>query len=281
MISLGTCANLGAKVLGGGDTITITKDIYDDLPDFLKEHFKKSGIVAGTQTYQAKGLRWSTHSELADELDVSFDEEQWKKKTEEARDALPLSEIEITEATVLMDVESLTERNCKRTSALPIFADLDGFTRYVQEAEDDDEVVSLVRQFHMIRTEFQSVMESDYEGLVLQHQGDRIFGIVHMPCGAEKLGKRCQQATNVATGLQSSMEYVLNEHLQDKKDIHVAVGVDVGKTLVTRLGKKGKRVVICLGPEVTSAEQLQLQSGAQHTRISEAVYDELEEKDKN
>jgi hypothetical protein len=30
-----------------------------------------------------------------------------------------------------IDVDTLTEKNCKRTSALPIFADLDGFTRYV------------------------------------------------------------------------------------------------------------------------------------------------------
>ena len=279
LISLGSCANLGAKVLGEGDTITITKDIYDDLPDCLKEHFEKSRIVAKTQTYQAEGLRWSKHPELADELRVSFNEAKWKKKTEEARDALPLSEIEITEATVLIDVDKLTERNCKRTSALSIFADLDGFTRYVQEAEDDDAVVSLVRQFHMLRTEFHTVMETDYEGLVLQHQGDLIFGIVHMPCGTGKSSKRCQQATNVAIGLQSSMEHVLNEHLQDKKDIHVAVGVDVGKTIISRLGKKGKRVVICFGPEVTSAEQLQLQSGPQHTRISEVVYDELEDQD--
>ena len=279
LISLGSCANLGANVLDDGDRITITKDIYDDLPDCLKEHFRKSSVVANTQTYQASGLRWSDHPELAEELGVSFDEEKWKKKTEEARDALPLSEIEISDATVLIDMDKLTERNCKRTSALPIYADLDGFTKYVQEAEDDDAVVSLVRQFHMIRTEFHAVVETDYEGLVLQHQGDRIFAIVHMPCGSDKLSRRCQQTTNVAIGLQSSMEHVLNEHLQDKEDIHVAIGVDLGKTLVTRLGKKGKRVVICLGPQVSAAEELQLQSRAEHTRISEAVYDELEDDD--
>jgi hypothetical protein len=57
LISLGSCANLGAKVLGKGDTITITKDVYDDLPRCLQEHFIKSRIVANTQTYQATGLR--------------------------------------------------------------------------------------------------------------------------------------------------------------------------------------------------------------------------------
>ena len=146
-------------------------------------------------------------------------------------------------------------------------------------SEDDEAVVSLVRQFHMIRTELHAVLETDYEGLVIQHQGDRIFGIVHMPCGMEKLSKRCQQATNVAIGLQSSMAHVLNAYLQDKKDIHLAVGVDLGTTLVSRLGKQGSRVVICLGPKVTTAEQLQLQSGAQHIRISDAVYRQLDDDD--
>jgi class 3 adenylate cyclase len=279
LISLGSCANRAAKVLADGDTVRVTKDVYDDLPDCLKEHFKKSGIVAGVQTYQATGVRWGKYPELAEELGVNFDEDAWRDRTEKAREALPLSEIEISDATVLIDVEKLTERNCKRTSGLPLYADLSGFTRYVQQAENDDEVVSLVRQFHMIRTEFHSVVESDYDGLVLQHQGDCIFGIVHMPCGADRLGERCQQATDVAVALQSSMEHVLNEHLQDKHDIHVAVGVDVGKTLVTRLGKQGKRVVICLGPKVTGAERLQLQSGGQQIRISETVYDSLEDED--
>lgn len=44
----------------------------------------------------------------------------------------------------------------------------------------------------------------------------------------------------MATGLQSSMEHVLNQHLQDKKDIHVAVGIDLGKTLVTNTGNDSR-----------------------------------------
>jgi class 3 adenylate cyclase len=75
------------------------------------------------------------------------------------------------------------------------------------------------------------------------------------------------------------MEHVLNAYLQDKKDIHLAVGIDLGTTLVSRLGKQGSRVVICLGPKVTAAEQLQLQSGAQHIRISDTLYDQLDDDD--
>jgi class 3 adenylate cyclase len=279
LISLGKCANLAAKCLGKTDTITITKDVYDVLPNSLKELFTKGSVVSGVQSYRSTGLRWSEYPELAEELGVKWNEGRWRKKTEEYRDDLPLDEIEISEALALIDLESLTERKCKRTAAVAFFADLDGFTRYVQEAEDDDKVVSLIRQFHMIRAEFQSVIADDYEGLVIQHRGDCTLAILHMPCGDDKHSKRCKEAVDVAIGLQSSMERVLNAHLPDRKDIHVAVGLDVGKAFVTRLGKKGRRIGICFGPEVSVAEALQRSTGAKKIRISEAIYEELDDED--
>lgn len=279
LISLGTCANLAAKIIGGKDTITITSEMYDVLPDFLQEHFVKHDEVAGVQTYRATGLRWSQYPELAKKLGVTWKAETWRKKTEEHRDDLPLSEIEISEATVLIDVSKLSERNCKRTEAVAFYADLDGFTRYVQEAETDEKVVSLIRQFHMIRSEFHSVVETDYDGLVLQHRGDCILGILHLPCGQSAHADRCQDAVDLAIGLQSSMEHVLNEHLTDRKEIHVAVGLDVGKVIVTRLGKKGERITICFGPEVTEAERLQYISSAKQVRISAEVYGQLDDED--
>ncbi len=279
LISLGSCANLAAKILGGRDTITITSTIYDLLPDCLQEHFEEADETAGCRTYQSTGLRWSNQPELAEELGVTWDSDKWQRMTKGYRDELPLDEIEISDATVLIDLESLTERNCKRTAAVAFYADLDGFTRYVQEAESDEKVVSLVRQFHMIRAEFHAVVESDYEGLVLQHRGDCILGILHLPCGDDKHEKRCQKAVDIAIALQSSMEHVLNEHLKDRKDIHVAVGLDVGKAFVTRLGKKGHRLSICFGPEVSSAERLQQSAAAKQIRISSELYDQLDDED--
>lgn len=281
LISLGSCANLAAKVIDQDkcDSITVTEATYKLLPNALKEHFEKSRTVHHTLTYQAAGLRWSAYPDLADTLEVSFDQEKLKERTETCRDTLPLSDMEITEAIELIDITTLTERNSKRTSAAAIYADLDGFTKYVQEAEDDDKVVSLVRIFHMIRHEFHAVIKSDYPGLVLQHQGDRTFAIMHLPSG-DKFDDRCNRAVDIVIGLQSSMEHVLNEHLGDRKDIHVAVGVDIGQALVTRLGKRGRREMICLGEEVSSAEALQLKSSGRQIRISEEIYNAIKNETK-
>ena len=279
LISLGTCANVAAKIIGGRDSITISEEMYDVLPACLQDHFQKNKMVADVQTYRATGVRWSRNTELAEELDVEWDDEKWKKETERHRDNLPLDQINISEATTLIDVSKLTERNCKRTEAVTFYADLDGFTRYVQEAEADDKVISLIRQFHMIRAEFHSVVGTDYDGSVLQHRGDCILGILHLPSGNGKDDKRCQDAVDLAIGLQSSMEHVLNEHLANRKDIHVAVGMDVGKIIVSRLGKTGERINICFGPEVTEAERLQVISSEKQIRISSEIYDQLEDED--
>ncbi|HZZ77250.1 MAG TPA: adenylate/guanylate cyclase domain-containing protein [Gemmataceae bacterium] len=279
LISLGSCANLAAKILDGRDTITVTKVMYYLLPDFLQAHFDKASVVAGVQTYQSMGLRWSRFPELAEDLGVTWSEEKWRKRTEQHRDELPLHEIEISDATSQIDVNGLTERNCKRTAAVAVYADLDGFTRYVQEAETNDKIVSLIRQFNMIRAEFHAVVGSDYDGLVVQHRGDCILAILHLPSGDDKHAKRCQKAVDIAIGLQSSMEHVLNEHLNDRKEIHVAVGLDEGKAFLTRLGKKGRRVSICFGPEVSTAENLQMRTGPKGIRISEAIYQQLNDED--
>ncbi|MGH7823841.1 MAG: adenylate/guanylate cyclase domain-containing protein [Candidatus Binatia bacterium] len=274
LISLGSCANLGAKVINGMDTISITEEIYLLLPKELRKFFEKATTVEEVVAYKATSLRWSNQPRLAEYFGVKFNTERLKKKTEEYRDSLSLAEMEISEAEVLIDPNQLSERNSKKISAVALYADLDGFTRYVQLAEENEAVISLVRILHMIRSEFHAVVEQDYPGLVLQHQGDRIFAIVHMPSG-DSFEKRCANGLNVAIGIQSSMEHVLNNYLGDRKEIHVAMGVDVGPALVTRLGKKGEREVICLGSKVTSAEQLQLRSQGQEIRVSEKIYDTI------
>ena len=76
LISLGSCANLGAKVIDGMDTITITEDVYTLLPGVLQEHFEKSGTIVGAATYRANGLRWRKKPRLAEVLGVQFDVER-------------------------------------------------------------------------------------------------------------------------------------------------------------------------------------------------------------
>jgi class 3 adenylate cyclase len=169
-----------------------------------------------------------------------------------------------------INVDALSENNSKRFDAGPFYADLDGFTACVQAAEKDDDVKSLVRVFHLIRQEFQNVIE-DYDGLSVQHQGDCVLGLAYLPSGDDNEDRRRRKAVDIAVGLQSSMEKVLNDYISDL-EIHVAIGVDAGKVLLTRLGKKGERELVALGPPVDNAQRLQKRSAARQIRISENVY---------
>ena len=81
----------------------------------------------------------------------------------------------------------------------------------------------------------------------------------------------------LASNLQWSVS--LNKHLTDRKDIHVAVGLDVGKVIVSRLGKRGEKINICFGPEVSEAERLQVISSEKQIRISTSIYEELDDED--
>lgn len=277
-ICLGTCANIAAKILSEAGTITITGQVYDLLPECLREHFEEVDVIASVVTYQASGLTWNAHPELADELGVAWDPEKWRRKTEEYRDALLLSEMEVEGAEALIDPDQLSERKSKRTVAVALFSDIDGFTGFVTAAEDaEDEIVSVARTLHMIRHELHAVAHADYQGLVVQHRGDCMVAILHLPGGDDAADKRNNAGLDIAIGLQSSLEEVLSKKLPAGHDLHIAVGVDTGKVLVTRLGKKGAREVVLLGPEVEQAEKMQRATAARQIRVSQDIYDSIDD----
>ncbi|MFT3784940.1 MAG: adenylate/guanylate cyclase domain-containing protein [Tepidisphaeraceae bacterium] len=274
LISLGDPANIAAKIIGESGTITLPKRLYDMLPQCLKDEFAESSVVAGVQTYQASGLRWKKKPELAEKLAVKFDHEKWKKATQDAKDNLPLSAMEVSGVEAKIELDVLTERNSKRFDAAPFYADLDGFTALIQSAKTDDELKALVRAFDLIRGEFQTVIESDFDGYALQHQGDCVLGIAYMPAGDIYDSRRRRKGLDIAIGIQSSMEHVLPAYI-GRTDIHVAIGVSAGKVLLTRLGKKGERELIAMSPPVSDSQRMQEITGGKQTRISKEVYDAI------
>ncbi len=275
LISLGSAANIAAKAIGGSGTIRITDRVYKLLPDFLRREFEKAGSINGTTVYEATGLRWKTRPDLAEKLGVTFDHEKWKNRTQRAKDDLALEDMDVAGVEEEIDLERLSARRSKRTDAAVFYTDIDGFTAAVQAAEKDDDVKSLVRVFHLIRAEFQTVIEQDYDGLALQHQGDCVLGIAYLPAGDSNDDRRRRKGLDIAIALQSSMEHVLNEYADGRSDLHVAVGMAAGKVLLTRVGKFGEREMVALSPPVDAAQALQRQTGAEQIRVAQEIYDAI------
>ena len=75
--------------------------------------------------------------------------------------------------------------NNKLVLAVSIFADVSGLTRYIDAAKSERDKQTALRVFHAIRKEMAVVIKSDYHGLRVQYQGDRVQGLFHLPEGTD------------------------------------------------------------------------------------------------
>ena len=62
-----------------------------------------------------------------------------------------------------LDISKLTPGNSRRMDAMSVYADIDGFTKYVADHIEDD-AEDVVRCFHVIRAELDRVVSSDFGG---------------------------------------------------------------------------------------------------------------------
>ncbi len=192
---------------------------------------------------------------------------------EEDKERFPLEDIAYSSAEVGIEVDDLSIFNNKRVLGASIFADVSGFTRYVDEATSDEEKQEALKVFHAIRKETARVLTGDFNGVCIQYQGDRIQGLFHLPQDDEEA--IAQQVVEAAVGLQSSMEHTLKACLPEAKDLRLAIGIDMGTTLVSKLGARGQRDRICLGEEVEYAAQLEERSEGGQIALSKDVYEVL------
>ena len=277
LISLGRPANIAAKIQGSAREIVITSALYGDLPDFLKNLFSPAGKKLGTNLYKLERQGWKNlFAEVKENYPIGWDEDASRKRVDQDIAARPLREINTSEANVRIDPSSLTLKNSKRATAASIFIDVDAFTKYVAAAKDENERKDRVRVFHLLRREFRDVAVSDYGGVRIQYQGDRMQAIFHIP--KNKQDEICREVVETALACQASMEEVINESIAEKYGaLHIAIGIEIGQLVVSRLGKKGDRDTICLGESVYQAESIQNRADGKETRISENVFGHIED----
>jgi class 3 adenylate cyclase len=265
LLFVGAPANHAAKMITTGARLSAR--LYKDLPDTIQALCVVAGDFYRISCSQTK------LDELLETYDILWDRDKSASRLAADRDAVPLSEIEYSDATLKIKFDNLSIRKNKRVVAASLFADVCGFTKYIDEAVDDDARIEALRVFAALRREFAKVVKEDFDGVRVQYQGDRIQAIFHLPKGDK--AAIALDVVKAAAGLQSSMEITLKEHLPEASSLGIAVGVDLGTTLASFLGLRGQRDRICLGLPVESAAALEDQYGQQVTAISAAVYDEL------
>jgi len=269
LLFVGDPANWAAKIIDGRRRATVTQRIVDALPADIAQY------VADAENEGDPRVVSCGPSELAALLETygfDYDATTHGDAMDEELEALDLEDVSISGARTLIDLDSLSVRNNKLITAASVFGDIDGFTAYVAEAdaESDAEVVEALRVFAAIRKELAFVVKRDHNGIRVQYQGDRTQALVHLPDGDEE--GIAEEAVRIAAAMQSSFEITLKEALPAAKPLKLAVGVDIGTTLASKLGAHGQRDRICIGDPVDSGAAIQQACDGDEVGVSSAVY---------
>lgn len=268
---LGPPANLAAKLASNwsakGIFLTNAARKAADLPE----------VDAGTE-----GTSPLTDDEIAQcekdaKLDVSKDEivKDWR----EDNDDNPIGSFEFSRPTPPLrnlNINTLTPANSRRMDAVSAYADIDGFTNFVAEhvSENTEDVI---RCFHVIRSELDRVLSSDFGGRRIRFIGDCIHGLLmegtaHSTDNEETVST----ATLCAGALRSSFNLTLerlNAKGIDTNGLGLAIGFEFGPMTVTRLGMQGNRVRCSLSRGVLASEAEQCRCTGNETAIGQNAYD--------
>jgi class 3 adenylate cyclase len=204
---------------------------------------------------------------------IPWNEKQSKALLVKAKQQMPLRDIHDKPAHRLIDIQSLSIRENHRVLAASLFADISGFTRFIEDAEQKHMQETALRLFHAIRREMTSVIQDDYHGIHVQFQGDRIQGLFHLPGNDEQA--IATEAICAAMGLQSSMEGPLKALLPYAEPLHLTIGIAIGETFVSRLGVRRHRDAICLGPAAEEAARLEGVCNGRQIGISRRLHQAL------
>ena len=264
LLFLGSPANHAAKIMRE-KRLRVAARLYEELPLGLQEWCAQDG-----DDYRLLIPSQACLDRILDEYGVAWDREASRERVDEDKRQFPLSEIEYSGAQVKIDFDALSICNNKRVRAVSLFADVAGFTAYIDAAETEEEQQEALRLFHIIRRETARVVRKDYEGVRVQFQGDRIQAICHTP--ADKEASFSGESVKTAIALQLSLETVIKPLFSNAGSLQLAIGCDLGVTLASNLGKRGHRDRICLGHAVETAAQREEALEGGQTGISGEMY---------
>lgn len=268
LISVGGAANHAAKIMNDVQPITISRDLYSNLDDEHKELFTASGT-----DYVLDFTSISDANQLLKDEGYAWDVQRSSERMAKTRDDLPLDDINSSEAQVSINFDLLGPKNMKTCSGASVFVDIDGYTATIDGLfEDEQELGKALQWLHLFRYEMRHVTV-DRDAVPVQHQGDRLQALSHLPFDDETDAMR--RAVDLCIDCNSSMEEVLNEYHDDLGELHVAIGAGFGKTVAIRSGVRGDLDAGCLGHAVGRAEHLQFRSAGGQITISKPLYEIL------
>lgn len=176
-----------------------------------------------------------------------------------------------------LDIEALTPGNSRRQEAVSLYADLDGFTKYVRDNIVDN-AEDVIRVLHVIRAELCRVFEAEFDGRRIRYIGDCLHGLL-----CEGTSQTTDNEETVSTGvlcagaLRSSFDLALEKLKEtgiNADALGLQVGFEFGPMTITRLGMQGDRDRCSVSRGVRQSEAEQLRCEANETAIGQTAYGE-------
>jgi class 3 adenylate cyclase len=176
-----------------------------------------------------------------------------------------------------LDIEELSPKNSRRQDAATLYADLDGFTAYVtKNILNDDFAKHVVRTLHVLRSELDAVLHSDFAGRKVRFIGDCVHGLaVEGTAQTTDDKETISNLTLCAGGMRSSFNLAvskLKENGTDASSLGLQIGYEYGPMNVTRLGMKGELIRCSISRGVIAAEREQGRCTGNETAIGPVAY---------
>jgi class 3 adenylate cyclase len=142
-----------------------------------------------------------------------------------------------------------------RMPVVSLFADLCGFTKYIDDAISSGNIQHAVLALYVIREEFQNVAEKDFGGRKIRFIGDCINAVLAEGnlIQTDDAGS-VAQSVRCAAGFRSSFQ-ICQEKIPGVDGLGLAIGLELGDTPISRIGIRGDRSVRVASSSATCASE--------------------------
>lgn len=163
--------------------------------------------------------------------------------------------------------------NAIRMDLASIFADIDNFTAYIDNAIATGGIAEAVANLHVIRAEMGAVLRDDFGGRKVRYIGDCVHGLLAEGSKTETDAMdTMKKSVDAAAGLRSSFE-LCREMLPGIEGLGLAIGIDFGTTPICRLGLRGDASVRAAASRATCvSEAEQRRCNGIETALGENAY---------
>lgn len=175
-----------------------------------------------------------------------------------------------------LDLETLSPKNSRRQDAATVYADIDGFTKYVGANIHDERAKHVVRALCVLRSELDAVLHEDFKGRKVRFIGDCVHGLL-VEGTAQTTDVEATISTTVlcAAGMRSSFDLAvgkLKDAGTDAASLGLQVGFEYGPTTATRLGIKGDLIRCSVSRATLEAEAEQARCAGSETAIGKTAF---------